>query len=458
MKRILLYLLLIIGCTSCDGFLEVGPNTSELDAELVFENDNTAIAALEGVYHELQFTGFASGNTTSLTFIGNSLADDANDYNTSSDRFDFYINSLRADNGANYSIWSSAYKQLYNTNVLLEGIIDNVDLSEVTKNRIEGEAKFLRAFIYYYLVHLYDEVPLVLTTEYHINQSLSRTSINEVYNQIQKDLEEALVHLPKEYVHSEGEHIRPTKYAAYTLLARLALWKEEYTQAVAYASEVIDSVKYELLDLDDVFKANSAESIWQLVPVIPNTGANEGATYILENNPAAPNNASSQSLTKDFLAIWDANDLRYQNWIGVYTEGEDNYYYPYKYKIKAGGDTEEYSMVLRYAELYLIRAEAYAKSGNAQAALEDLNTIRSRAGLADWTTADVPDIEQAVLDERRRELFSEWGHRWLDLRRFGVIDEVLGQKKPTWQPHAKLLPIPEQDILRNPFLTQNPGY
>ena len=71
---------------------------------------------------------------------------------------------------------------------------------------------------------------------------------------------------------------------------------------------------------------------------------------------------------------------------------------------------------------------------------------------------EVTDIEQAVLDERRRELFSEWGHRWLDLKRFGVIDEVLGQKKPTWQPHAKLLPIPEQDILRNPFLTQNPGY
>src|SRR5699024_6274825 len=106
--------------------------------------------------------------------------------------------------------------------------------------------------------------------------------------------------------------------------------------------------------------------------------------------------------------------------------------------------------------LYLIRAEAYAKSGSSQLALDDLNRIRSRAGLVGWTMADITDIEQVVLDERRRELFSEWGHRWMDLRRFGIIDEVLGQKKPTWQPHAKLLPIPEQDILRNPFLTQNP--
>ena len=458
MKRFLLYLLFLIVLTSCDDFLEVGPNTSQLDAELVFENDNTAIAALEAIYHELQGGGFASGNIQSLTVLGNILTDDAIEYNIDVDRFDFYRNSLRADNGTNNSMWSSAYKRIYQINALLEGINNNVYLSEETKQRIEGEVKFIRAFTNYYLVHLYDEVPLVLTTDYNINQSLARTPIEEIYNQIQKDLEDALIYLPEDYVHSEGEHIRPTKHAAYTLLARLALWKKDYSQAVNYASEVIGSGKYELLALEDVFKANSKESIWQLVPVIPSTGANEGATYILANNPAAPNNSSSQSFTQDFLLIWEVDDLRYQNWIGVYTEGEDNYYYPFKYKIKYGGDTEEYSMVLRLAELYLIRAEAYAKSSSPQLALDDLNSIRNRAGLVDWTMAEVTDIEQAVLDERRRELFSEWGHRWLDLRRFGKIDEVLGQKKPAWQPHAKLLPIPEQDILRNPFLTQNSGY
>src|SRR5699024_3724873 len=123
----------------------------ELDTKLVFENDNTAIAALEAIYHELQNGGFASGNNFSITFLGNSLADDGVEHSINNDRYDFYTNSLRADNATNYSIWSSAYKQLYNTNALLEGIIDNIDLSEETKNRIEGEAKFLRAFIYYYL-------------------------------------------------------------------------------------------------------------------------------------------------------------------------------------------------------------------------------------------------------------------------------------------------------------------
>lgn len=458
MKRILLYLLILVGFISCDDFLEVGPNTSELDTELVFENDNTATAALEAIYHELQFNGFASGNTQSVTFLGNTLADGAKEYAVTNNRYDFYTNTLRADNATNNNIWGSAYKQLYNTNVLLERIKENENLSEATKNRIEGEAKFLRAFIYYYLVHLYGEVPLILTTDYNTNQSLPRATVNEVYTQMELDLEEALVYLPEEYIHSDGEHIRPTKPVAYTMLARMALWQSEYSKAINYASEVIDSGTYELVDLDDVFKANSQESIWQLVPVVPNTGANEGSLYILENNPAAPNNSASQSLTEDLLSIWETGDARYDNWINVYTEGTNNYFYPYKYKIKNGGDSEEYSMVMRLAELYLIRAEAYAKNGNVQAALNDLNKIRNRAGLPNWTTADVPNIEQAVLDERRRELFSEWGHRWLDLKRFGVIDEVLGQKKPTWQLHAKLLPIPEQDILKNPFLTQNPGY
>src|SRR5690554_4180888 len=150
MKRFFIYILLLILLMSCEEFLEVGPNTSELDTELVFNNENTAIAALEGIYHELQFNSFASGNLQSVTFLGNTLADDAKEYNINHDRYDFYTNTLRADNATNNSIWSSAYKQLYNTNALLEGINGNVDLSEATKNRIEGEAKFLRAFIYYY--------------------------------------------------------------------------------------------------------------------------------------------------------------------------------------------------------------------------------------------------------------------------------------------------------------------
>src|SRR5690554_3339204 len=105
MKRILLYLLFLVVLISCDDFLEVAPNISELDIELIFENDNTAIAALEALYHELQFNGFASGNMQSVTFLGNTLSDDAVEHVVTNDRYDFYINTLRADNGTNNNTW-----------------------------------------------------------------------------------------------------------------------------------------------------------------------------------------------------------------------------------------------------------------------------------------------------------------------------------------------------------------
>src|SRR5699024_954954 len=132
--------------------------------------------------------------------------------------------------------------------------------------------------------------------------------------------------------------------AVYTLLARTALWQKEYEDAIQFSDAVIKSNNYELLPLNEVFLANSKESIWQLVPTNPSIGANEGAYFILENNPEVPRVAASQALTDDFLSVWESGDLRHANWINVYTEGNQNYYYPFKYKIKNSGDTEEYSM------------------------------------------------------------------------------------------------------------------
>lgn len=458
MKRMTLFTILVSFFISCDDFLEVGHNSNELDTELVFENNDTAIAALEALYHELDNNGFASGNTSSITFLGNILADDAKEYNNNSERYDFYRNTIRPDNDPNNNIWVTSYKYLYEVNSLLEGIKDNDHLSNNVKERIESEAKFIRAFIYYYLVHLYDGVPLVLTTDYSVNKSLTRNSVDEIYNQIKQDLIDALIYLPEDYIFSQGEHTKPTKFAAYTLLARIALWEKQYDQAIEFASQVIESKKFILTDLDKVFKANSAEAIWQIIPIDPNVGVKEAYFYILKNNPSLNNATFSTALTEDFLSIWQNGDMRYSNWINVYTEAHNHFYYPFKFKFKTGGSTEEYSIVMRLAELYLIRAEAYCMIGNVDHSVADLNKIRNRAGLPNWELSDVTDIKLMVLEERRRELFSEWGHRWLDLKRFGRIDEVLREKKPQWSSRAKLLPIPEQDLLRNPFLTQNPGY
>jgi starch-binding outer membrane protein, SusD/RagB family len=136
------------------------------------------------------------------------------------------------------------------------------------------------------------------------------------------------------------------------------------------------------------------------------------------------------------------------------------YAYPYKYKVRTGVyPYTEYNMVLRLAELYLIRAEARAQQGKLSEAITDLNRIRSRAGLSGLApTLTQAQVLAAVVQERRIELLAEWGHRWSDLRRTGQADAVLETEKPGWQPGDAYYPIPLSELQRNPNMVQNPGY
>ena len=139
--------------------------------------------------------------------------------------------------------------------------------------------------------------------------------------------------------------------------------------------------------------------------------------------------------------------------------GPVRYYYPYKYKLTALSlvDTE-YNMVIRLAEVYLIRAEARAEQGNIAGAQADLDTVRARAGLPPTAAGDVPGLLGAIGHERQVELVAEWGHRWLDLKRTGLAGAVLGSEKPGWVATDTLYPIPAGELTANPALSQNPGY
>ncbi len=119
---------------------------------------------------------------------------------------------------------------------------------------------------------------------------------------------------------------------------------------------------------------------------------------------------------------------------------------------------EEYNVVFRLAEIYLIRAEAFYAMKQYGQATAALNVVRKRAGLSEYQFTDTSLLWDAIIAERQKELFAEWGHRWFDLIRWNTIDEVLGKAKTTWQPYAKYLPIPSKEILLNTYLTQNPGY
>src|SRR5690606_32787353 len=180
-------------------------------------------------------------------------------------------------------------------------------------------------------------------------------------------------------------------------------------------------------DPDQVFLANSKEAILQISPI----GRGNSLTHTEEGNVFIKTSLTNTAigLSDNLMDSWDVGDRRYTSWVGRFDGSgpDETYYYPYKYKVQydnSGGDITEYSMVLRLAEQYLIRAEANIKLGNLQAAIADLDVLRKRAGISLLANTapnlSAPDLMEIVLKERRKELFAEWGHRWLDLKRNGI--------------------------------------
>jgi hypothetical protein len=337
----------------------------------------------------------------------------------------------------------------------------------------------MRAFFYFYLVNLYGDVPLALTTDPAINSVISRASEQQVYQQIIDDLLEAENLLSETFLDGSlsvysgiPERVRPTKWAAAALLARVYLYYgkligdiSNYANAETQATSVIDNTSlFRLPALNSVYLKNSREAIWQIQPVAPGRNTEEGFTFILPQS--GPNSyLNPVYLSNNLLNSFEVGDLRKSEWVSSITPvtGTATYYFPYKYKSTiTTGSATEYLMILRLAEQYLIRAEARAQQNNIDGAKTDLNAVRNRAGLLNTTANDKTEMMAAVLHERQVELFTELGHRWFDLKRTKAVDLVMNSVTPikggTWQTTDQLYPIPVADIIRNSTLKQNPGY
>ncbi len=175
----------------------------------------------------------------------------------------------------------------------------------------------------------------------------------------------------------------------------------------------------------------------------------EGATLIFSSDP------TFSSVPKSLYDLFEPTDARKTNWIKPVTGVSNLFYCPYKYKIQNGGNPfNEYSMVLRLAEQYLIRAEARARQNKMEEALDDLNMVHTRAGLTEININDPQELSDAIILERRKELFVEWGHRWLDLKRTGLVNNIMSAIKPGWSLNDTIYPIPQSETLINPKLTQ----
>ena len=482
--------------SSCKKLVDAGSPLTTITTDQTFSRDGSANAAIAGLY-SLMMNGnndliFSNG---ALTVYAGMSSDELTNYAGVGDLADynFSINKLDSQNPViQSSFWKPQYKLVFNANSILEGIAASTSnqLTPGVRKQLTAEAKFIRAFSYFYLVNLFGDVPLVLSTDWKANTQLKRAPKEEIYLQMVKDLKEAQSDLPEDYALTGGQRIRANKFAATALLARVYLYTKDWKNAEAEASKVIANSQFALEeDLNNVFLSTSRESIWQLKASLSSIG-NTSRLYDYVNFKSQqlwseiPDDLKPlyldqsifpdvnflfygrYTMTSKLSAAFENDDKRLVIWTNYvdtptyppYTGITDHV--PSKYtRIPGMENGQGYYTVLRFAEQLLIRAEARANLSNIIGADEDLNKIRNRAGLVNLTSGSVASALQAVAHERQTELFAEWGHRWFDLKRTGKVTEAF-LDLPTKRADANqlLYPIPDAEIKVDPNLIQNPGY
>jgi len=470
--RAAILLLLMQGLTGCEKLVEVDAPVTSINGSNVYAGDATAIAVLTGIYTKISNADMLGGGVSSLSLFPGLSADEFTLFGavTNPVYVACYQNALTNANAGVADYWMTFYQYVYLANAAIEGLSTSNTLTPAIKQQLLGEAKFIRAFCYSYLVALYGEVPLAVTTDYDVNTHLSRSTVDKVWAQIITDLKEAHDLLAQHYLdgslmNTTTERVRPTKSAAAALLARAYLYSGDWTSAELFATEVINNTgTYSLgSDLGTVFLANNPEAIWQFQPVNFGENTPDGKVFVLpEGGPSDPSNPVY--LSNYLLNSFEPGDRRRKQWIDSIIANNVTYYYPYKYKVSVFGEpVSEYETVLRLGEQYLIRAEARAELGHAAEAIADLNNIRQRASLPGYTGAsDKASLLKAILHERQVELFTEWGHRWLDLKRTGNVNDVMSKVAPSkggvWSTNWQLFPIALTELQRQPNLVQNTGY
>jgi starch-binding outer membrane protein, SusD/RagB family len=454
----------IIGCTKN---IQIAPNIGTLTTPQVFAAPDQANSAMSAIYFQMVNTGL-SFSSCSMTINGGLCADEfiSFDQTSTSPYVPFQTNTLISSNTSVYNyFWGDAYSTIYLTNALINGLQNSSSLTDSVKQQLTAQAEFIRAFCEFYLTNLFGDIPLPTSINWRTTGVLNRTPQTQVYQAIISDLKNAQSVLPGDYSAGNNQRIVPNKWAATALLARVYLYIKDWKNAQIQSSLVISNAGlYSLpLDLTQVFLTNSPEAIWQLQQ------DNKGFSYnaVPEADRIIPYDNFSPPLiylTTQLLNTFEMGDNRKTSWIDSTSFSGSTYYYPFKYKLgiaeeQFDGPMTEYYMVLRLAEQYLIRAESNAQLGNDPGLVQtDLNTIRQRAGLSPITANGQDTLLADIAHERRVELFAEWGHRWLDLKRTGMANSVLSAMKPKWTPAAQLFPIPAGELQTDPNLTQNPGY
>jgi hypothetical protein len=489
-KVITVFIFTIIALfVSCDDLLLEDPR-DQIFATNFFDNDNDAISAVNAIYAALNSTSSAptfGGVYHSTYWVLQGLASDEMNnvqagvpHNEQAENFNW-----DATNSLFYDVWSTTYHAISIANFALGGI-PTAPIDEGLKARLIGEASFLRGLLYFELVRMFGDVPLVLEGEDGLTPA--RTPEEEVYAQIIKDLNIAAMSLPESYPAGNGLG-RATRGAAWGLLSKVHLKRGEWQLSIDNTLKVVNSNKYGLWeDFAQAFRianengketlfgigfgdAGGSISFWEVgqfnVRLLP---ADLGLVV------PGINAQGWQVATKNVYESFDPGDRRRE--VTFITEvGGKQLEHPYIRKYwdeiaePRGGNTIADFPYMRYSEIFLIYAEAINELNNGpnQEAYNAINTIRRRARfdgtqerevLPDLVNLTYQQFKDAVLLERRREFVAE-GKRWFDLVRMNKLLEFVPLAKPGVQPAEihKMFPIPLSEIELNPnLLPQNPGY
>ena len=446
--------MMVLGALSCSDFVEVDPPKNTLVAERVFSDPSTVESALANLYFSLREEGMVSGNSGFTTLLG-IYADELDYYAFNGDVVQLYRHTVTPQNSVLLGWWTQAYQVIYAANDIIAGVESAEDLRAMEVERYKGQALFVRAYVHSLLVGVFGDIPYIATTDYVVNTNASRLETDVVYEAIIEDLQQAVALMDGADI-PVGDRVVPDADVARALLARMALYTQQWELAAATAGEVIATFPLEP-NLDQVFLKDSGETIWQFKPGNDLRNTQEANQLVIQFIPG-----QRFALTSSLLDAFEEGDGRLERWTDELSDSDGTLTLSFAHKYKAlFNETQslEHSIVFRSAEQYLIRAEARAQLGNLVGARQDLNAVRNRAGLGNMNLAGQSELLEAIYRERRVELFAEQGLRWMDLKRTGRATEVMEPLKANWEDTHVLLPIPESELEINPnLLPQNPGY
>lgn len=518
MKKISCLILVILSLTeiSCKKFLtEDNPNNVTLGS--YFKTQSDFDLAVNGAYNQLR--GFY--NNKSAWIMGEMRSDNTHYDYKSSDQAVATVNRYAvADflddkyNNQTPAKWNAGFNAISAANVIIDHI-DDIRLSDASRNAILGEVKFIRALVYFDLVRFYGGLPIYKHAPLTRDETyIPRSSVQEVYDLVIADATDAVAKLDAPAFPQTG---RATKGAALTLLGDVYLTLKKYDLAET-ALKQVTAMGYTLFpNYSDAFQlsnkngkesvfeiqfntglsvpqANTDASIYNFLPRMANTTVVTGVNF---NNITTVGGFNTP--TQDLINAYETGDLRLDASIAIaegtfnatddftatavksavgYTApaGKVGRPFPRKYlhTHAIGNQTNDDWPVYRYSEVLLLLAESLNQQGKSGDALLYLNTVRARAfgdALHNIITTDQAALQAIILKERRVELAFE-NKRWLDLVRTGNAIKVMtdfGVKQKAQYPYLQagsynvtqdrlLFPIPNAEILLNDKLTPNPGY